>query len=204
MVASDERPVAVIGLGNMGHQLGLGFNDHAKPSVLYDMGQPVGSRLGFETMITEHFRTQINRNEQPTFIITASPVADWYNLGIQATEWATDANILSLVDLRKNTSQFVSLWTMIELEGNGILELDNNVEDDFGSPVAKITLKMTERDRIGHSKSAEIISQIGDAMGAIHVSDISPPGYGKFGNHPSGATAMAKNPDEGVCDTYGL
>ncbi len=36
-------------------------------------------------------------------------------------------------------------------------------------------------------------------MGAKNVSDLSPPGDG-LGYHPSGATAMAKNPDDGVCD----
>ncbi len=36
-------------------------------------------------------------------------------------------------------------------------------------------------------------------MGARKVSEITPPGYG-LGYHPSGATAMAKNPDKGVCD----
>lgn len=36
-------------------------------------------------------------------------------------------------------------------------------------------------------------------MGAKTVSDIPPPEFG-LGYHPSGATAMAKSPDEGVCD----
>jgi choline dehydrogenase-like flavoprotein len=36
-------------------------------------------------------------------------------------------------------------------------------------------------------------------MGAKHVSEVTPPGAG-LGYHPSGATAMANTPDDGVCD----
>ena len=108
--------------------------------------------------------------------------------------------ILSLKDLRKGISQFASLFTNTELEGKGTLELDDKEVDVFGSPLAKITMKLTDWDREGYTKGTKVISQIGDAMGSIRVSEISPPSGDDLGIHPSGATAMAKNPDEGVCD----
>ena len=80
-----------------------------------------------------------------------------------------------------------------------MLELDHSKLDAFGAPVAKITMKLTDWDRKAHSKLAELVPKIGEAMGAKNVSDISPPEFG-LGYHPSGATAMAKTPDDGVCD----
>ncbi len=188
------------GLGNMGGQLGRGFCDHTFPYVTYDIGRPTGSRLGFETMISDHFRTQINRVEQPTFSLFASPAMDWFPVGYEATMWATKDNVLSLEDLHKRLSQMVTITSYAENACEGsTLELDNNKQDAFGSPLAKITLKLTDWDRRGHTKFAKIATKLGEAMGAKNISEVTPPGYG-VGYHPSGATAMAKTPDEGVCD----
>ena len=94
----------------------------------------------------------------------------------------------------------VTITAYAENECNGSkLELDNNKLDAFGSPVAKITLKLTDWDRKGHSEFTKVATKLGEVMGAKNISEVTPPEYG-VGYHPSGATAMAKNPDEGVCD----
>jgi choline dehydrogenase-like flavoprotein len=113
--------------------------------------------------------------------------------------WSTDANNFSLESLRNSIPQMATLWAMTEIEGKGILELDNSKFDAHGSPVAKITMKLTDWDRRGPGKLVELAPEIAEAMGARNVSAFIPPGY-TLGYHPSGATAMAKNPDEGVCD----
>ena len=200
LLLSADNNIHNAGLGNMGGQLGRGFCDHTFPYVTYDIGRPIGSRLGFETMISDHFRTQINRVEQPTFSLFASPAMDWFPVGNEATMWASNDNELSLEDLRKRLSQMVTITAYAENACNGSkLELDNNKLDAFGSPVAKITLKLTDWDRRGHSEFTKIATKIGEVMGVKNISEVTPPGYG-VGYHPSGATAMAKNPDEGVCD----
>ena len=81
----------------------------------------------------------------------------------------------------------------------GNWNLDNSEFDAFGSAVAKITIKLTDWDSRGPGKLIELAPEIAEAMEARNVSAIIPQGYG-LGYHPSGATAMAKNPDEGVCD----
>ncbi len=200
LLLSADNSTHIAGLGNIGGQLGRGFCDHTFPYVTYDVGRPIGSRLGFETMISDHFRTQINRVEQPTFSLFASPAMDWFPVGNEATMWATQNNALSLDDLRKRLSQMVTITAYAENACNGSkLELDNNKLDAFGSPVAKITLKLTDWDRRGHSEFTKVATKIGEVMGAKNISEVTPPEYG-VGYHPSGATAMAKNPDEGVCD----
>jgi len=188
------------GLGNMGGQLGRGFSDHTFPYVTYDIGRPIGSRLGFETMISDHFRAQNDRVEQPTFSLFASPAMDWFPVGNEATMWAAHNNNLSLESLRHGLSQMVTITSYAENVCSGSkVELDNNKLDAFGAPVAKITLKLTEWDRRGHTRFDKIAQKLGEAMGAKNVSDVTPQGFG-VGYHPSGATAMAKNPDDGVCD----
>ena len=196
---SADKGVHRAGLGNMGGQLGRRFSDHLHPYVTYDVGRPVGSRLGFETMTSDHFRAQKDRREQPPFQIFGSPAMDWFPVGNEAALWATKGGILSLDVLRKIIPQIATLSGMTELEGKGMLELDHSKLDAFGAPVAKITMKLTDWDRKAHSKLAELVPKIGEAMGAKNVSDISPPEFG-LGYHPSGATAMAKTPDDGVCD----
>ena len=188
------------GLGNMGGQLGLGFSDHDGPLAIYDAGRKVGNRLGFETMMTDHFRINEDRKKEPTFSIFASPATDWIPVGTTAVQWATKNNTLSLEELRNGMTRYVSIWTQTELQGNGKLELDHDNLDAFGAPLAKITMTLTDWDRQGYSKASDTIAQIGEAMGASNISDIPPPGDG-LGYHPSGASAMASNPDEGVCDT---
>ena len=93
----------------------------------------------------------------------------------------------------------VTLSGMVELEGDGMVGLDHEVLDQFGSPVAKITLTLTDRDRRTPQRMGEAVAEIGEAMGALQMSEITPPDFG-LGYHPSGATAMADSPDDGVCD----
>jgi choline dehydrogenase-like flavoprotein len=186
------------GLGNMGGQLGQRFSDHLHPYLTCDVGRPVGGRLGFETMATEHFRAQNNRREQPAFMLFAAPAMDWFPIGNEATSWATKGNVLSLQDLRASIPQIATLSGMTELEGRGTIELDDSKLDDFGSPVAKITMTLTDWDRRSLEQIAELGPRIADAMGAANVSEMS--SELGLGYHPSGATAMAEKPDQGVCD----
>ncbi len=199
LLLSADKGVHRAGLGNIGGQLGRRFGDHTNPLVIYDVGRPVGSRLGFETMISDHFRAQKDRSEQPPLLIVGSPANDWAPAGSEAALWATRDGILSLDGLRKIIPQIATVWVFTELEGKGMLELDDSKLDAFGSSVAKITMKLTDWDRRGHSKLTKLLPQIGEAMGAKNISDISPPEFG-LGYHPSGTTAMAESPDNGVCD----
>jgi choline dehydrogenase-like flavoprotein len=187
------------GLGNAGGQLGRGFSDHLNPYVTYDVGRPVGGRLGFETMISDHFRVHNDRRERPTFMIFSSPAMDWFPIGNEATSWATESDKLSIDALVKSVPHMATLSAMTELGGNGALELDRETLDAFGSPVAKVNMKLSDWDLRGSSQLAELAPKIGDAMSAVHVSEVTPPEFG-MGYHPSGATAMAEAPDDGVCD----
>ena len=187
------------GLGNMGGQLGRWFNDHLHPWVTFDAGRHVGGRLGFETMVTDHFRARQERRETPTYWMLASPAMDWFPVGIEATEWATGEGVLSMDAVRESIPRMVTLSGMMELGGNGVLELDDSVQDDFGSPVAKVTMTLTEWDRRSVEHMAVQASRIADAMGATNAAAISPPDSG-LGYHPSGTTAMAESADDGVCD----
>jgi choline dehydrogenase-like flavoprotein len=187
------------GLGNMGGQLGQKFNDHLFPYVTVDLGKHAGSRPGFETMSSDHLRVKLNRREQPGIIILGSPSMDWFPVGNEAVTWSTHDDELSLEDVRENVSQLATISLMTELEGEGTLELDVSTVDAFGSPVAKVTMKLTEWDRRANIIFADLASKMGEAMDAENISEVSPDGFG-LGYHPSGATAMASNPDEGVCD----
>jgi len=187
------------GLGNMGGQLGRGFSEHPYYYLMYDVGQPVGNRLGYETMVTEHFRVKVDRRKQPTFIFYGAPLGDWVPDIKSTFHWVTKNDILSLEKLQKVMQQTALIGGMTEVEGKGKLELDSNSLDDFGDPVVKATMKITEWDRRGLTKLQELALKVGEAMGAKNSS--------KFfldeefwGIHPSGATAMANNPDQGVCD----
>jgi choline dehydrogenase-like flavoprotein len=188
------------GLGNMGGQLGRGFSDHVNPYVTYDIGRHAGSRLGFETMVTEHFRVHVDRHEENTFWMLGSPAMDWFPVGVEAATWAMRGDVLSLDALRERIPRMVALTGMVELGGNGVLEVDHAKLDAFGSPVAKVTMTLTDRDRRAPQRMSDVASQIGEAMGVEHTSEITPPDSG-LGYHPSGATAMADSPDEGVCDS---
>jgi len=187
------------GLGNMGGQLGRHFGDHTNPFLTYDVGHPVGSRLGFETAISDHFRARKDRHERPGFTIFASPAVDWVPAGSDAARWAVTSDLLFLEKLRQTIPRMASVYIMTELKGEGTLELDHSTLDVFGSPVAKITMPMADWDREAHRELVQLAPEIGNAMGALRMSEVAPPEFG-LGYHPSGATAMAKNPDEGVCD----
>jgi choline dehydrogenase-like flavoprotein len=162
------------------------------------MGQPVGSRLGFGTMITDHFRAKIDRSEHPPLVLFTAAM-DMFPVGNQALNWASDSTTLNLKTLRESLPQMVTLGAFTELEGKGKLELDHHKLDAFGSPVAKVTMTMTDWDRGGSKKVGDLADQLAEAMGTKNISKNTSPEYG-LGLHPAGATAMAKNPDEGVCD----
>ncbi len=199
LLLSADEGIHRTGLGNAGGQLGRGFSDHLSPYFTYDVGRPVGSRLGFETMISEHFRARQNRRRQPTFMLWGAPAMDWFPIGNEATTWATENDTLSLKDLRVSIPRIATVSAMTELEGSGVIELDDNKVDVFGSPVAKVTLKLSDWDRRAPEQLAKLGPEIGQAMGARNVSEITPPEFG-LGYHPSGATAMAQTLDDGVCN----
>jgi choline dehydrogenase-like flavoprotein len=187
------------GLGNAGGQLGRGFSDHFNLFATLDAGRPVGSRLGFETMICEHARVRINRREQPGFILFPAPSIDWYPIGIEATAWGTRGDTLSLDEVRASIPRMAGVYAMTELSGQGTLELDEGSRDVFGDPVAKISLKLTDWDRRSIRAFGELVPRLAEAMAARNVGAVYP--LLNMGYHPSGATAMAATPDAGVCDT---
>lgn len=150
------------GLGNMGGQLGVGFSDHPTPYITYDIGQPVGRRLGYETMFTDYFREKIDRREQPTFEFFAAPAMDIFPIGNEALNWANNNKILYLEELRANLPHMVTLTAMAELQGKGTVELDQSKLDAFGAPVAKVTMTMTDWDRRDPSKLGKIAHDLGE------------------------------------------
>lgn len=199
LMLSTGAGAASDGLGNSGGQLGRGFSDHVHPYVTYDIGQHAGSRLGFETMVTEYFRVHSNRNEENTYWMLGSPAMDWFPVGVEAATWAMRGETLDLDALRESIPRMVTLSGMVELEGNGVVELDPDGVDAFGSPMAKVTMTFSDRDRETSQRMGEVAVEIGEAMGVRNMSEITPPDFG-LGYHPSGATAMAGSPDDGVCD----
>jgi choline dehydrogenase-like flavoprotein len=186
-------------LGNQGGQLGRGFSDHVHPYVTFDIGHHAGSRLGFETMSTDHFRVHVDRHEENTFWMLGSPAMDWFPVGVEAATWSIQEDVLSLDTLRERLPRMVTLSGMVELEGKGAIELDHDTLDAFGSPVAKVTMPLSDRDRRAPQRMGDVANQIAEAMGVEHASAITPPEAG-LGYHPSGATAMADSPENGVCD----
>ncbi len=187
------------GLGNSGGQLGRTFADHLNIAATFDAGRHIGSRLGFETMNSDHFRVNLDRRDQPSFMLFTSPAMDWIPVGDQATEWATEGNLLDLEGLRSSISRIAFMYAMTELEGNGSIELDATSLDAFGSPVAKIIMKLSDRDRRSIEAFGDLTIRIAEAMNAKRVSEVSPD-LG-MGYHPSGASAMGQTPDSGVCDS---
>ncbi|MEE9569775.1 MAG: GMC family oxidoreductase [Candidatus Binatia bacterium] len=187
------------GLGNIGGQLGQGFNDHPIPWVVYDVGRPVGSRLGFETMSCDYFRAHQQRGNQPSLLMVGSPAVDYAPVGYAAAAWATEEGVLSLERLRDSIPRIAAIYAYTETEGKGKLELDHRKLDAFGSPVAKVTMKLTDWDRKGPAKLAELAPEIGEAMGATNYL-VGDTWQSEMGYHPSGATAMAERPADGVCD----
>ncbi len=197
---SADHKLHKFGLGNMGGQLGKGFSDHSIPSFHFNLGQHAGYRLGFPTMITDHFRVHSKRENQPTISIRSSPAMESSPVGTLSFNWLND-DTLSFKKVRKMIPNVVALSAFSELEGSGTLELDPEKKDSFGSPLARIRMKMTDWDRAGYDLLKNSTFKIAEAIGAEDVSGISPIGSG-FGYHPSGSTAMGNNADEGVCDKY--
>jgi len=187
------------GLGNAGGQLGRGFSDHLFPAVTVDVGRPVGSRPGYETMMTDHYRSAELRRNIPSFSLLGSPAMDWFPIGADATNWSIHDDTLSLRELRERIPRIAVLSTQSEIEGNGTLALDPDIVDEFGAPVAKLTMPLTDWDLSAQDEFATTAARLADAMGAVDVSDAAPAGAG-LGYHPSGATAMGNSPDDGVCD----
>ena len=199
LLLSADNGIHKDGLGNMGGQLGVGFNDHDGQYITLDTGKPVGSRLGYETMVSDHFRSPLNRKGQPSFTIFASPAMEWFPVGNEATMWSSQNNTLSFEKIKESLPNMATLSIMTETEGKGILKLDTEKMDAFGDPVAKVTMKLTDWDRKTYTKLKGLTPELAEAMNAKKFSEVTAPGYG-LGYHPSGATAMANNPNEGVCD----
>jgi hypothetical protein len=150
-------------------------------------------------MISDHFRAPKDRRKNPPLLIVGSPAIDWMPIGYEAASWATRGGILSLEEMKEIIPRIATIWAFTELEGNGTIELDDSKLDAFGDPVAKVTMKLSDWDRNAHKQLVSLLPEIGEAMGATHISEVTPPDFG-LGYHPSGATAMAEGPDDGVCD----
>jgi choline dehydrogenase-like flavoprotein len=133
-------------------------------------------------------------------MIFGAPAVDWDSVAEEATGWSLKGDLLSLDHLRRSIRQMATLYTMTELQGEGTLALDQTMVDDFGSPLAKVAMKITEWDRQGAEQLAELGPKLAEEMGAKRISEITALELG-LGYHPSGGTAMAQTPDKGVCDS---
>ena len=199
LLLSADESAHPEGIGNAGGQLGRGFSDHLFPSATVDVGRRVGSRPGYETMITDYYRSsEVGRNI-PSFNILASPAMDWFPIGNEATRWSIHDDTLSLHELRERIPRIAVISTQCEIEGNGTLELDSEKLDEFGAPVARITMPLTDWDLSAQQEFSKIVETLADAMGAVDVSSDAPLASG-LGYHPSGATCMGRSPEDGVCD----
>ncbi len=110
------------------------------------------------------------------------------------------ANTFSIDAVRAGVSRIAMIAAVGEVEGAGTLALDESLLDTFGSPVAKITMKWTERDREGFAAQARSLQDVAEAMGATRQSDIPPVPSRKEDHHPYGPPPWRTSPDDGVCD----
>jgi hypothetical protein len=138
--------------------------------------QPVGDLcLPLERIGSDLQRDLVRQN---WFLHGNQGVMDWFPIGVEATAWSTEGETLELDALRRSIPQMGTLSGMTELEGMGTLELDQDMKDEFGDPVAKVTMEVTEWDRRAPAMMGELAPKIGEALGAAGISEITPPESG--------------------------
>ena len=88
-----------------------------------DVGRRVGSRPGYETMITDYYRSSKLKRDTPSFNILGSPAMDWFPIGNEATRWSIHGETLSLQEVRERIPRIAILSAQTEIEGNGVLDV---------------------------------------------------------------------------------
>jgi len=186
------------GIGNAGGQVGVGYSGHTYSYMQLELGRHAGGRLGFETMSCEYGRKHVDRSKESSWFLMAMPLGPYTSGGSIAMPWAMVGDQLSLDRLREALPRMVELLIFNELSGTGTIDLDPEQTDVFGDPVARISMPFTEWDRTADGRARDVADELGEQMGAVNstVNDAV-----CFHDHPSGATAMATSPDDGVCDT---
>ncbi|ACY14320.1 GMC oxidoreductase [Haliangium ochraceum] len=197
------RMLLLSDIGTAGGHVGRGFTDHPFVGFSYSLRRRLSGRsLGFPAMYTEHFRSARARAAHNTFHVSVmpSPVEDDFEPVDKLVEWSIENDRLSLSKLRRKLRQTLIGWTIHEANDQGQLALDPEVSDDFGDPVAKITMAHSDRDREGVAALERWLPRLGDALDA---DELFLGGTGEspwFSSHPAGGTAMGVSADTGVCD----
>lgn len=186
------------GIGNASGQVGVGYSGHSYSNIQLELNNHVGGRLGFETMICEYGRKNVDRTKESSWFLTGMPTSPYTPGGSIAVPWATDGDQLSLARLREALPRMADFLVFNELSGTGTVDLDPQKTDVFGDPVARINMPFTDWDRTADVRARELADKLGEQLGALNttVGDAV-----CWHDHPSGATAIGTNSDDGVCDT---
>lgn len=200
MLSRDDRHHPG-GLGNAGGQLGVGFGDHLMSLFWMVLPQPVGNALGFPAMGCDHYRAHAPRERHGSFSISLYPVpleGDWSPSSMYS-RLATQGDRLSLEALRSSLTRGVAGYAMHELRCDETMTLSPDKQDAFGNPWPQISVGLDAWEREGPAQMVRLLGDMAGAFGAEVGESWSQNAFW-FAAHPSGATAMGKQPGQGVCN----
>jgi len=201
LLSADDRHHRA-GLGNAGGQLGRGFSDHFMTFFWFELDREVGRGLPYSSMNCERFRGKADRDRRGTFSINFLPMPvewDWVP-PFMMQDLAVQGDRLTLAELRRGFTRGVLGYGIHEHGGDGTLALDPVQRDGFGDPLARVALVPSEWDRAGLDLLEQLRADLAGVLRARRSWSYWSRGESFFASHPSGAAAMGRSPETGVCD----
>lgn len=191
------------GLGNAGGQLGVGHSDHLMAECTMILKESASHTYGYPTIITDYHRVHLDRQKHGGFFFNlwppgASEGADSIDLYMQN---ATTPKTLSLANLRSSLTRGILGLAFLEMDAVNTLTLDPEKKDAWGMPLARLTMKLTDREGAGLDASSKAFEELGSAMNAEAMSLGWTSKNYTTAAHPGGGAAMGSSPDKGACDS---
>jgi choline dehydrogenase-like flavoprotein len=185
------------GLGNQGGKLGAGLGDHLLLPFSFVLKEPVQYKRGFTSMTSDHFREKSARKSHGTFfMLFQATTPSWL-----IREHATRGDTLSLTTLRASVTRSLQGVAIVEMACENALGLQPDEGDAFGNKLPRVSATLLDRERASMDEAARRIKDLAGAMNAEAVNTGWDHGYKWWASHPSGATAMGRTPEDGVCNT---
>lgn len=193
------------GLANRSGRVGRGFMEHRSQHRVVEVDRPLyPDRKGFTTSLSQQFHDGPERADRSGFTLAGwaagGPRFESLLRGLlsRSGSWGERfaEDLEQQVRAQYGHTLILRNWVEPLPRDENRVDLDPELRDVFGNPAPRLSYGISEYEREGHRKGAEVLTALVDALGGRPRSGWE----SHFGSHHAGTCRMGDDPERSVVD----